>query len=106
MAGFYRSIYPQFDNERFNKLGEVFGLDTKRQMRKLSKGMQKQAAFWMMMSLRPDILVLDEPVDGLDPVMRRQIWSIVMSDVAEMERQCLSRRTICASLRTCAITSV
>lgn len=71
MAGFYRSIYPQFDNERFNKLGEVFGLDTKRQMRKLSKGMQKQAAFWMMMSLRPDILVLDEPVDGLDPVMRR-----------------------------------
>lgn len=83
MAGFYRSIYPQFDNERFNKLGEVFGLDTKRQMRKLSKGMQKQAAFWMMMSLRPDILVLDEPVDGLDPVMRRQIWNIVMSDVAE-----------------------
>ncbi len=83
MANFYRSIYPQFDNERFDKLGEVFGLDRKRQMRKLSKGMQKQAAFWMMMALRPDILVLDEPVDGLDPVMRRQIWSIVMADVAE-----------------------
>ena len=83
MASFYRSIYPQFDSGRFKKLGEVFDLDPKRQMRKLSKGMQKQAAFWMMMSLRPDILVLDEPVDGLDPVMRRQIWSIVMSDVAE-----------------------
>ena len=83
MAHFYRSIYPQFDAERFKKLGEVFGLDTKRQMRKLSKGMQKQAAFWMMMALRPEFLVLDEPVDGLDPVMRRQIWSIVMADVAE-----------------------
>ena len=83
MARFYRSIYPQFDQERFKKLGEVFGLDTKRQMRKLSKGMQKQAAFWMMMALRPEFLVLDEPVDGLDPVMRRQIWSIVMADVAE-----------------------
>lgn len=83
MARFYRSIYPQFDAERFKKLGEVFGLDTKRQMRKLSKGMQKQAAFWMMMALRPEFLVLDEPVDGLDPVMRRQIWSIVMADVAE-----------------------
>ncbi len=83
MANFYRRIYPQFDAERFKKLGEVFGLDPKRQMRKLSKGMQKQAAFWMMMSLKPDILVLDEPVDGLDPVMRRQIWSIIMSDVAE-----------------------
>ena len=85
MANFYRSIYPQFDNERFDKLGGVFGLDRKRQMRKLSKGMQKQAAFWMMMALRPDVLVLDEPVDGLDPVMRRQIWSIVMADVAENE---------------------
>lgn len=83
MARFYRSIYPQFDAERFKKLGEVFGLDTKRQMRKLSKGMQKQASFWMMMALRPEFLVLDEPVDGLDPVMRRQIWSIVMVDVAE-----------------------
>lgn len=83
MARFYRSIYPQFDAERFKKLGEVFGLDTKRQMRKLSKGMQKQAAFWMMMALRPEFLVLDEPVDELDPVMRRQIWSIVMADVAE-----------------------
>lgn len=83
MAQFYRSIYPQFDMERFNKLGEIFKIDQKRQMRRLSKGMQKQAAFWTAISLKPEILILDEPVDGLDPVMRRQIWSIIMSDVAE-----------------------
>ncbi len=83
MMDFYRSIYPHFDAERFNKLADVFGLDPKRQMRRLSKGMQKQAAFWIAVSLRPEILILDEPVDGLDPVMRRQIWSIIMSDVAE-----------------------
>lgn len=83
MMDFYRSIYPHFDEQRFKKLGEVFELDPKRQMRRLSKGMQKQAAFWIAVSLRPDILVLDEPVDGLDPVMRRQIWSIIMADVAE-----------------------
>lgn len=83
MASFYRSIYPQFDSERFKKLGEVFDLDPKRQMRKLSKGMQKQAAFWLAMSLRPDVLILDEPVDGLDPVMRRQVWNLVLADVAE-----------------------
>ncbi len=82
-ANFYRSVYPNFDNARFQKLGELLELDPKRQMRRLSKGMQKQAAFWINVSLRPDILILDEPVDGLDPVMRRQIWSIVMSDVAE-----------------------
>ena len=83
MADFYRSVYPHFDEERFKKLGEVFNLDPKRQMRRLSKGMQKQAAFWVAVSLRPEILILDEPVDGLDPVMRRQIWSIIMADVAE-----------------------
>lgn len=82
-ANFYRSVYPSFDNARFKKLGELLELDPKRQMRRLSKGMQKQAAFWINVSLHPDILILDEPVDGLDPVMRRQIWSIVMSDVAE-----------------------
>lgn len=82
-ANFYRSVYPNFDNARFQKLGELLELDPKRQMRRLSKGMQKQAAFWINVSLHPDILILDEPVDGLDPVMRRQIWSIVMSDVAE-----------------------
>ena len=83
MMDFYRSIYPTFDEARFKKLGEVFQLDPRRQMRRLSKGMQKQAAFWMAVSLRPEILILDEPVDGLDPVMRRQIWSIIMADVAE-----------------------
>ena len=83
MMDFYRSIYPTFDEARFKKLGEVFELDPRRQMRRLSKGMQKQAAFWMAVSLRPEILILDEPVDGLDPVMRRQIWSIIMADVAE-----------------------
>ena len=83
MMDFYRSIYPHFDAERFKKLADVFGLDPKRQMRRLSKGMQKQAAFWIAVSLRPEIPILDEPVDGLDPVMRRRIWSIIMADVAE-----------------------
>ena len=52
-------------------------------MRRLSKGMQKQAAFWLSLCCRPEVLVLDEPVDGLDPVMRRQVWSLLMADVAQ-----------------------
>ena len=79
----YRGIYPRFDAERYEKLGAVFALDPKRPIRRLSKGMQKQAAFWLAMCMRPDVLILDEPVDGLDPVMRRQVWSLVMADVAE-----------------------
>ena len=83
MMRYYRGIYPRFDAERYEKLGAVFALDPKRPIRRLSKGMQKQAAFWLAMCMRPDVLILDEPVDGLDPVMRRQLWSLVMQDVAE-----------------------
>ena len=80
---FYKSMYPGFDAERFNKLGEAFELSLNRPLRKMSKGMQKQAAFWLALSCRPDYIVLDEPVDGLDPVMRRQVWSLLLGDVAE-----------------------
>ena len=83
MMRFYKGIYPNFDGERFEKLREIFEFDDKRPIRRLSKGMQKQAAFWLAISMRPQLLILDEPVDGLDPVMRRQIWSIVMADAAE-----------------------
>ena len=84
MKRFYQGIYKNFDTELFNKLREAFStIDPKRNIRRLSKGMQKQVAFWLAISCRPDLLILDEPVDGLDPVMRRQIWSIMMSDVTE-----------------------
>lgn len=84
MMKFYRGIYPQFDAERYEKLREAFpAVDEKRPIRRLSKGMQKQSAFWLALSCRPDYLLLDEPVDGLDPVMRRQVWSLVLADVAQ-----------------------
>ena len=83
MMAFYKGIYPSFDPERWKKLGDAFPLDDKRPIRKFSRGMKKQAAFRLALSLRPDYLLLDEPVDGLDPVMRRQVWSLVMADSAE-----------------------
>lgn len=83
MMRYYRGIYPGFDMDRYDKLRSVFKLDEKRPMRRLSRGMQKQAAFWLALSMRPDVLILDEPVDGLDPVMRRQIWSLILGDVEE-----------------------
>ena len=83
MMRFYKGFYPRFSVERYEKLKEVFSIDEKRVIRRLSKGMQKQVAFWLALSCMPDYLILDEPVDGLDPVMRRQVWSLVMGDVAE-----------------------
>ena len=83
MMRFYKGFYPNFSTERYEKLREVFELDEKRPIRRFSKGMQKQAAFWITMSCMPEYLILDEPVDGLDPVMRRQVWSLLLGDVAE-----------------------
>ena len=84
MMRFYRGFYPRFDAARYEALKDIFReLDEKRPIRRLSKGMQKQSAFWLALCCRPDLLVLDEPVDGLDPVMRRQVWSLLMDDVAQ-----------------------
>jgi ABC-2 type transport system ATP-binding protein len=47
--------------------------------------MQKQAAFHLSICCKPEVLILDEPVDGLDPVMRRQVWSLILSEVASQE---------------------
>lgn len=84
MARFYRGFYPRFDMTRYDTLKEIFHtVDEKRPIRRLSKGMQKQSAFWLALCCRPEVLVLDEPVDGLDPVMRRQVWSLLMGDVEQ-----------------------
>ena len=85
MASYYRGIYSDLSDERFNALNNIFKIDTKRNIRSLSKGMQKQVAFWLGLSANPDVIILDEPVDGLDPFMRRNVWNLILADVAERE---------------------
>ena len=83
MRQYYKGIYPDFDDALFERLYEIFNLPRKTPLRRFSKGMQKQAAFHLAICCRPDVLILDEPVDGLDPVMRRQVMSLILADVAE-----------------------
>ena len=83
MRQYYKGIYPDFDDALFERLYEVFNLPRKTPLRRFSKGMQKQAAFHLAICCRPDVLILDEPVDGLDPVMRRQVMGLILADVAE-----------------------
>ena len=85
MAKFYADVYPSFSRDRYEKIKEIFSIDEKRQIRKFSKGMKKQVAFWLTLSCMPDVLILDEPLDGLDPVMRKQVLGLVIQDVAERE---------------------
>ena len=81
MRSFYAGLYPKFDGKRFEELQEVFSLRRKAPLRRFSKGMQKQACFHLALCTHADVLILDEPVDGLDPVMRRQVWSLLLDDV-------------------------
>ena len=83
MSNFYKRVYSNWDQERFNKLKDVFNIDINRNANRLSKGMKKQVAIWLAVSAKPDVLILDEPLDGLDPVMRRKVLNILMQDVAD-----------------------
>lgn len=83
MHRYYRSVYPAFDDGLYKRLAPVFSLPAKTPLRRYSKGMQKQAAFQLTVCIRPDLLILDEPVDGLDPVMRRQVWNLLLAEVSQ-----------------------
>ena len=85
MAAFYEDMYKNFSRERYEKLGELLKIEENRQIRRLSKGMKKQVAFRLVLSAMPEVLILDEPLDGLDPVMRRSTMKLVLSEVEERE---------------------
>ncbi len=77
----YKSMYPAFSQELYEELKGLFQIDEKKRVARLSKGMQKQVAFWISISCQPEVIVMDEPVDGLDPVMRKKVWSVILQEV-------------------------
>lgn len=83
MAGFYREIYNHWNEERYRQMEAVFGIGRQQKIQKLSKGMQRQVAFWLSLSAMPEIMILDEPLDGLDSVMRQKVKNLLVQDVAE-----------------------
>ncbi|MBC2580732.1 ABC transporter ATP-binding protein [Clostridium sp. DJ247] len=85
MAKFYKRIYPSWNDERYEKLKEAFNIEENKKIHRLSKGMQRQVAFWLALSSMPDLLILDEPLDGLDPVMRQKVKNLIIQDVAERQ---------------------
>lgn len=82
-ARFYSTLYPSWSWDRYERLKQVFMIDPKKRIARLSKGMQKQVAFWLGICQMPQLMVLDEPVDGLDPIMRKKVWNLILQDVSE-----------------------
>ncbi len=85
MASQYKEYYPNWNKDRFDQLKSAFNIDLNRKVHRLSKGMKRQVAFWLALSAMPDVLILDEPIDGLDPVMRQKVKNLLFQDVAERE---------------------
>lgn len=82
VISFYKNLYQNWNDKRCTDLLNLFNLDKKRKVSKLSKGMQKQVAFAFVMATTPDVLLLDEPIDGLDPIVRKLIMGQILDDVA------------------------
>lgn len=85
MGKYFSRIYPKWNEVRFQEMYNDFDLDPKSNLAKFSKGMRKQASFALAMATMPDYLILDEPVDGLDPIVRHKLWKYIMGDVADRE---------------------
>lgn len=85
MANFYKGLYKDFDMIRFSAMVKRFALDPNQKLSRFSKGMQKQAVFILTLATKPDFLILDEPIDGLDPIIRKLVWNYIVEDVAERE---------------------
>ncbi|WRP06974.1 ABC transporter ATP-binding protein [Rossellomorea aquimaris] len=85
MAKFYQNTYSRWDEHQYKSLTGLFRVDPHKKLHKFSKGVQRQAAFILALSTQPDVLILDEPLDGLDPVVRKKVKSVLITEVANRE---------------------
>lgn len=85
MSFLYRSIYPNWSDERFKELCGMFPIDDKKRVINMSKGMQRQVALILALSTQPKYLFLDEIFDGLDPVVRQLVKKLIISAISENE---------------------
>ncbi len=83
MAKFYNAIYESFSFEKYENLVKTFGLNPNANINTFSKGMRRQAATILALSTSPRYLFFDETFDGLDPVMRNLVKTVIYNDVAE-----------------------
>jgi len=81
MARLYEGLYSSFSRERFEYLTDVFPINKKSKIANMSKGMQRQAALILALSCCPKYLLLDEAFDGLDPVMRKVLKSLLIEGI-------------------------
>lgn len=83
VISFYSRAYKNFNKERFNTLNNIFKIDEKYRISKLSRGMKKILFIMIGFSIMPKIIILDEPTIGLDPLIKNQFINLILEEVAE-----------------------
>lgn len=85
MRRFYKTFYPKFSDETFDRLHGILGLPLNKKLSAFSKGMKRQAAVICGIASSPDYLFLDEAFDGLDPTMRIAVKKMIIDAMCESE---------------------
>ena len=89
VVGFTRSFYENWNDDLCAELLDLFELSPKKKVKQLSKGMLAKLALVVAVSHEPELLVLDEPMSGLDPVVREEFLDGVLRSICEKERTVL-----------------
>jgi ABC superfamily ATP binding cassette transporter, ABC protein len=82
MKNFYKSIYRNWDEKRYQTLREVFTFSDKKRIKHLSKGMKTQLSLLIALSCMPKVILMDEPTSGLDPFIRKEVLNLIVQDVS------------------------
>lgn len=85
LFNYEKLMYTSMSGDKFNELVKYFNIDKNKNLNKMSKGQRKQAAFILAISAQPKVLLLDEIVDGLDAVIKRKFWDVLIQEVMENE---------------------
>lgn len=82
MKDFYKSVYKNWDEKRYQVLREVFAFSDKKRIKHLSKGMKTQLSLLIALSCMPKVILMDEPTSGLDPFIRKEVLNLIVQDVS------------------------
>ena len=85
LGRFYSGMYKTWSVKRFNELTKMMGLNLEQRVSRFSKGQQKQVALIIALAITPEFLLLDEPIDGLDPIVRKHVFDWIITDVADRQ---------------------
>jgi ABC-2 type transport system ATP-binding protein len=84
-----QAFFPTWDEAYAQELRQAFDLDPRARIKELSRGQRARAGLLVALAHRPDLLVLDEPSSGLDPVVRRDILGAIIRTIADEGRTVL-----------------